>query len=88
MVHRIGRDGGKIKYREGKNNIRANALSRIKTDKPQGVSTNTSVEPLSEDDEIIQTYLHISGMVVSDHEALMQEDGCRKQVEEIHCEGA
>ena len=26
-------------------------------------------------------------MVVSDHEALMQEDGCRKQVTEIHRKG-
>ena len=68
--------GAKIKYREGKNNIRADTLSRLK---PEAPSNNDSEEqPICPDydDEILQTYLDISGMVTSNIQDLVLEDNC------------
>ena len=79
--------GAKIKYREGRNNVRADALSRIKPAQAEEPVLDNPYTPLTEDDEILQTYLDIGGMVVSDHRALQLEDSCQRQVSEIHKEG-
>ena len=79
--------GAKIKYGEGKTNTRADTLSRLKPEKP---SENTSEEqPMRPDydDEILQAYLEISGMVTSNIQDLRLEDNCLKTVMEIHREG-
>ena len=79
--------GAKIKYREGRNNVRADALSRIKPAQAEEPVLDNPYTPLTEDDEILQTYLDIGGMVVSDHRALQLEDSCQRQVSEILKEG-
>ena len=78
--------GAEIKYREGRNNIRADTLSRLKPQTPTQ-QTPERTESSRFDDEVLQTYEDINYLVASIDFDVKQEDQCESTVMEIHREG-
>ena len=78
--------GAKIKHQEGGHNVKADTLSCLKPATPEPAPT-TMGKVEEPDDEIIQHYLDIEGMVLEDASDLDLEDACKETVGEIHHEG-
>ena len=68
--------GAKIKYQEGRHNVRADTLLCLKPVTPEPAPT-TMGQVKEPDDEIIQHYLDIDSMVLEDASNLDLEDACK-----------